>query len=369
MDILFTHAGGLADNWIVRLGLILFSAVVLFSIWSVLYRALIWMARKTNSKTMDILLVASYMPVLLVFLLLTLYTCLEVLTEQIWIDVPPTKALRPYLIAIALFWWLLRFISQLEKALFAKEPGLLPAVLMRRIKLDAAILHSAMFIIRAGVVIAFLLSLLNMSGISLAGILAFGGIGGIIIGFAIKDTLANFFAGLLIFWERPFMVGEWVRCPSADIEGTVEQIGWRITRIRTFNRRPIYVPNSVLVANHIETPQRMTHRRIEERIGLRYSDIDRLPKILAAVRTMLKSHPGIDTKERSLVVFESYGDYALIILIIAMTSSVDWYDYNKTKEDVLFNIATIVTKHKADFAFPTQTLHLAQQKALPKARK
>ena len=99
-------------------------------------------------------------------------------------------------------------------------------------------------------------------GYSISGVLAFGGIGGIAVGFAAKDLLANFFGGLMIYLDRPFSVGDWIRSPDKNIEGTVEEIGWRLTRIRTFDKRPLYVPNSTFTQISVENPSRMLNRRI-----------------------------------------------------------------------------------------------------------
>lgn len=98
-------------------------------------------------------------------------------------------------------------------------------------------------------------------GFSLSGVLAFGGIGGIAVGFAAKDMLANFFGGLAIYLDRPFIVGEWIRSPDHEIEGTVEHIGWRQTRVRAFNKNPIYVPNSLFSTIVVETPTRTRSSR------------------------------------------------------------------------------------------------------------
>ena len=107
---------------------------------------------------------------------------------------------------------------------------------------------------------------------SVSGLLAFGGIGGIAVGFAAKDLLANFFGGLMIYLDRPFSVGDWIRSPDKEIEGTVEDIGWRLTRIRTFDKRPLYIPNSIFASISVENPSRMSNRRIYEKIGIRYDD-------------------------------------------------------------------------------------------------
>ena len=114
--------------------------------------------------------------------------------------------------------------------------------------------------------------ILQSLGVSVSGLLAFGGIGGIAVGFAARDLLANFLGGLSIYLDRPFTVGDWIRSPDREIEGTVEEIGWRMTRIRTFDQRPLYVPNSIFASVALENPSRMNNRRIYETLGIRYED-------------------------------------------------------------------------------------------------
>lgn len=209
--------------------------------------------------------------------------------------------------------------------------------------------------ITAGIVI------LETLGFSISGILAFGGIGGIAIGFAAKDLLSNFFGGLMIYLDRPFAVGDWIRSDDRQIEGTVEYIGWRQTRIRSFAKRPIYVPNSIFSTIVVENPSRMSHRRIYETLGLRYDDMNKVGAIVADVKTMLKSHPEIDTNQALIVNFNSFAASSLDFFVYTMTKTTDWFKYHEVKQDVLLQIATIVEKHGAEFAFPTSTLHIEKE--------
>ena len=94
---------------------------------------------------------------------------------------------------------------------------------------------------------------------------------------------------MVIYLDRPFKVGEWVRSPDKEIEGTVEEIGWRMTRIRTFDQRPLYVPNATFVSISVENPSRMRNRRIKETIGIRYDDADKMREIITDVVAMLRA--------------------------------------------------------------------------------
>ncbi|MDD2741119.1 MAG: mechanosensitive ion channel family protein [Rhodocyclaceae bacterium] len=212
---------------------------------------------------------------------------------------------------------------------------------------------------RLTIVIAAALICLQTFGFSVSGVLAAGGIGGLAIGFAAKDILANFFGGLTIYLDRPFSVGEWIRSPDKQIEGTVEAISWRHTRIRAFNKNPIYVPNAIFTTIVIENPSRMSHRRIKKTIGVRYADLAQVKLIVDAVREMLRSHPEIDNNQTLIVNFDEFAESSLNFFIYTFTRTTDWVRYHKIKEDILLRIAQIIADHGAEIAFPTMTLHMA----------
>ncbi|MCC4308617.1 mechanosensitive ion channel family protein [Alcanivorax marinus] len=221
-------------------------------------------------------------------------------------------------------------------------------------------------LLRISVLITALLIILQALGYSISGVLAFGGVGGIAVAYAAKDLLANFFGGMMVYLDKPFKVGEWVRSPDRSIEGTVEHIGWRLTRIRTFDQRPLYVPNSLFTTVVLENPSRMLNRRINEKIGIRYDDWQVMPDIVAAVRKMLIDHEDMETDYRTLIVnFDHYGDSYIEFFIYTFTKTTDWVRYHEIKQDVLMRIMHIVNDHGAQFAFPTRTLHMHSD-ALPR---
>ncbi len=250
-------------------------------------------------------------------------------------------------IVVLLTYFLVRFISQAEKTFVAKGT-------------DVTTAHALGKLLRASVIITAGLSLLQTFGVSVTGVLAFGGIGGIAVGFAAKDLLANLFGGLMIYMDRPFAVGDWIRSPDREMEGTVEHIGWRLTIIRTFDQRPLYVPNAVFTIVAIENPSRMRNRRIYETIGVRYADAGKMKVIVDDVRTMLMQHPDIDTDRTLIVNFNSFADSALEFFVYTFTRTINWVEYHQVKQKVLLEIGGIVERHGAEFAFPTQTLHLAE---------
>ncbi|MGB5337810.1 MAG: mechanosensitive ion channel family protein, partial [Gammaproteobacteria bacterium] len=214
-------------------------------------------------------------------------------------------------------------------------------------------------LVRASILITAGLVILQTLGFSISGVLAFGGIGGIAIGFAAKDLLSNFFGGLMIYLDRPFVVGDWIRSPDREIEGTVEYIGWRQTRIRTFDKRPIYIPNGLFSTIAVINPSRMTHRRIHETIGIRYDDLDKMENIVNAVKAMLQQHPEIDSSQTLMVNFDKFAPSSVDFFVYTFTHTTVWTRFHEIKQEVLLSISRINAQHGAEIAFPTSTVHLA----------
>ena len=266
--------------------------------------------------------------------------------------------LRDVAVLWVFIWFALRFIREAEiKFITDGAAG---------VAVDTTTATAVGKLLRASIAITGVLMALQAFGFSVSGVLAFGGIGGIAVGFAARDLLANFFGALMIFLDRPFSVGDWIRSPDRNIEGTVEDIGWRQTRIRTFDKRPLYIPNSVFTSLAVENPSRMLNRRIYETIGLRYDDIDQMQAVLVDIKAMLKAHPDIDHDQILMVNFNAFGPSSVDFFVYTFTKTTVWVEYHAIKEDVLLKIAAIVAAHDAEIAFPTQTLHLqVEPEALP----
>lgn len=247
-------------------------------------------------------------------------------------------------------WFLTGFISRAEKNLMDPEFSHKP--------MDKTTAVAIGKLLRVSVIITAFLVALQSLGYSISGVLAFGGIGGIAVGFAAKDLLANFFGGLMIYLDRPFTVGDWVRSPDKNIEGTVEDIGWRLTRIRTFDKRPLYVPNSTFTQISVENPSRMTNRRIYETVGVRYDDSDKMAVIVEDVKQMLRQHPDLDMSNTLIVNFNGFAASSLDFFVYCFTKTTDWVAFHEIKQDVMLKILDIVARHGAECAFPTSTVHI-----------
>lgn len=223
---------------------------------------------------------------------------------------------------------------------------------------------SAQFITKAIKIVSVISILLVFGehfGLSFAGLLTFGGIGGIAIGLAGKDILSNLFSGVMLYFDRPFNIGDWIRSPDRQIEGTVVEIGWRITKIMTFQNRPLYVPNYLFSSISVENPGRMLNWRINFSIGILANDSSKIKPIISQIKDMLEKNEGIDQSQPLVVSFNQIGASSLNILVYCFTKTTVWKEWLQVQEDVYLSIIDIVQKNGSEMPYPTQTVILDQE--------
>ncbi|MDQ6970084.1 MAG: mechanosensitive ion channel family protein [Mariprofundus sp.] len=195
-------------------------------------------------------------------------------------------------------------------------------------------------------------------GYSVSGLIASLGIGGIAVAMAAKDTIANIFGSVMILVDRPFMVGDWIK--TSQFEGVVEQVGFRSTRIRTFARTLINVPNSTLANMVIDNIDQRSERRIKMRIGLTYStSSEQMQHAITGIEAILCAHPGVDQSYK-LVKFDEFEDSSLSIFLYYFSSSKVWEEYLQVRQEVNLQIMQLLEGMGLEFAFPTRTLHIEQ---------
>jgi len=343
--------------WIVQVFITVFATLILALVVRKLLLKLVLRAEKTVNLWDDALLEAAIRPVNWLIWLIGLSWAAKVAGSVsgalMFEAVEPIR----YVGVIALLsWFLVSFIREAEKNLVNPKYSSKPV--------DATTVRAIGKLLRISVIITAALVGLQTLGYSVSGVLAFGGIGGLAVGFAAKDLLANFFGGLMIYLDRPFAVGDWIRSPDQEIEGTVEDIGWRLTRIRTFTKRPLYIPNATFAQISVENPSRMLNRRIYETVGIRYDDAHKMKAIVDGVKAMLLEHPEIDTTQTLIVNFNGYAPSSLDFFVYTFTKTTNWVRYHEIKQDVLLKILEIVAEQGAECAFPTSTIHVPQGLAI-----
>ncbi|HDL8059352.1 TPA: mechanosensitive ion channel family protein, partial [Yersinia enterocolitica] len=202
-------------------------------------------------------------------------------------------------------------------------------------------------------------------GMSFSGLVTFGGIGGLAVGMAGKDILSNFFSGVMLYFDRPFNIGDWIRLPDRHIEGVVVEIGWRLTKIMTFENRPLYVPNSAFTDTSVENPGRMTNRRIKTTLALRYEDADKIGTIVDEMHKFLANNNDIDHQQTLLVYFNGFGESSLNIMVYCFTKTRVWAEWLAVQQACYLKFIDIVHQHGADFAFPSRTLYVEDSTESP----
>jgi len=245
------------------------------------------------------------------------------------------------------------------------------------INLSIKVINSLIFLI------AFI-AILKISGVNLTALLSGLGIAGAAVAFAAKDSISNIFGSISILIGDVFEQGDWIE--TNDVNGTVVEIGLRASTIRTFDNALISIPNSELANHGVKNwSRRSIGRRIKMNIGLTYqSDFDDIRQAIVDIRSMLKEHPGIanertsyqnsyrqaklvstedykGVKRTTLVYMDEFADSSINILVYCFSRTVVWSEWLEIKEDVMFKIADILKKNNLDFAYPTLTLHQAEE--------
>lgn len=261
----------------------------------------------------------------------------------------------PIIQLLAIFhlcWYGFRVVNSFERAtLNEAEPS----------KLDATAVIGVAKVLRLLLAVICLIVAFDLLGLDPRGLIAVGSVSGAALAFASKDLVSNWFGGVMLYLDKPFKVGDWIRSPDREIEGTVEYIGWRITKIMTFDKRPLYVPNAMFNNITVQNPSRMTHRRIKETIGVRYDDMEQVKDMVEKIRGYIESSELVAQNEVIIVNFNGFGTSSLNILVYCMTITTDWVTFHQHKETILLAISEIIESYGAEFAFQTQTIKLEQE--------
>lgn len=210
------------------------------------------------------------------------------------------------------------------------------------------------------IIIAISISVIAQEfGYDVNGFVAGLGLGGLAFALAAKDAIANLFGGIVIITERPFSIGDWIMTPSID--GTVEDINFRSTKVRTFDQALVTVPNATLANQAIKNWSKMGKRQISFRLGLTYdTPKDKLERTVQRIDALLKDHPDIHP-ETIIVTFDQYNESSLDIFLYFFTKTTSYQDYMKVKEDINFRIFDIIEEEGVSFAFPSRTLYIDSQ--------
>lgn len=224
------------------------------------------------------------------------------------------------------------------------------------ILLDDTLLIFFAKIIKAVIVIIAVLIVLGEFGVNINGLITGVGLGGLTFALAAQDTASNIFGGLVIISDKPFAVGDWIQ--TASIEGTVEDISFRSTRIRTFDDALLVVPNSTLSSASITNWSKMNKRKVKFNIGLTYNTApSQVKNIIADIETFLNSHKDI-VSDTPLVKLDEFGSSSLNIMVMFFTSQTSLAELKRVREEINYEILDVVHRHESSFAFPSTSVYM-----------
>ena len=308
-------------------------------------RFLLRLARKTETKFDDIIIQDLQGPIRFLFVIVAF----DLFFQFLFLDNALTQTLLSSMLILDLYWVLYAFTPALQTFLYDYS--------RTNEHLSYELGKFILRLIRLLIVALAFISVLNNFGVNVTALVASLGLGGLAFALAAKDTAANLFGSIALMLDQSIRIGEWIRVNG--VEGIVEDIGMRTTKIRTFEKSFVVVPNSIVANSNIENFSRRGIRRIKMVIGVTYdTGVEQMKKIVRELREMLRSHPGIAHDQTLLVRFDRFDDSSLGIFIYTFTNTSDWEKYLEIREDINLKIMQIVQANGSDFAFPSQSIYV-----------
>ena len=253
------------------------------------------------------------------------------------------------LVVFTLFWGLFKIVGPVGHMLLSAQ------VFFTKAMVDWIIKAA-----RVAFVILGAATILELWGIAVGPIIAGLGLFGVAVALGAQDLFKNLIAGLFVIGERRFNVGDWILVDGV-VEGTVEQIGFRTTTVRRFDRAPVFVPNARLADNAVTNFSRMTHRRIRWMIGVEYrTTVEQLREIRDRIERYIHDNDDFanPAEVSTFVRIDAFSDSSIDILLYCFTRSTVWGEWLEIKERLAYEIKQIVEDSGSSFAFPSRSLYL-----------
>jgi MscS family membrane protein len=285
-------------------------------------------------------------PLRVLFIVLGLYFSLKFLPLNASLDALIIKLFRTSIIVL-LTWG---FYNLTGTYLFAAVGRRLD------LEIDEILIPFLSKILRVIIIVLAMSIIAEEWGYNVSGFVAGLGLGGLAIALAAKDALGNIFGGIVIIMDKPFSMGEWISSPS--VEGVVEDISFRSTKVRTFANALVTVPNSTLANEPITNWAKMEKRRISFNLEINNdTPAEKLKNCLEKIRVMLENHPAVH-KDTIFAVFDQFNEGRLAIFFYFFTITTNWGEFLKIKEEINFNIMAILEEEGVSLAFPGRNIYL-----------
>jgi len=308
-------------------------------------KILLKFAKNTKTELDDIIIQEMKYPLRFLFIIIGL----DLFFQLTFINNIFTQKLLSSMVIIDLFWIFYAITPVIAKVLYDFSK--------RNKHFSYELSAFTIRVLRILIVFSASIALLYNFGVNVTAFMASLGLGGLAFALAAKDTAANIFGSIAIMVDQSISIGEWIRVNG--VEGIVEDIGMRTTKIRTFEKSVVVVPNSIVANSNIENFSRRGVRRIKIVIGLTYdTTAKQIENILKDLRDMLKHHPDIAKEQTTLVNFDRFEDSYLGIFLYTFTNTSDWKKYLEIREDIHLKIMDIVQKNGSSFAFPSQSIYI-----------
>jgi MscS family membrane protein len=250
---------------------------------------------------------------------------------------------------LSLVWAVYRLVDVLAETMAAKAA-------VTESKLDDQLVPLVRKSLKVLTVIAGLLFLLENLNVDVTSLLAGLGIGGVAVALAAKDTVANFFGSIMIFIDRPFQIGDWV--VVSGVEGIVEEVGFRSTRIRTFYNSLVTVPNAKFMEANIDNYGARQYRRSYFTLNVTYdTTVDQMQSFVEGIRAIIQNNP-YTRKDYYEVHMSGFGAHSLDVMVYFFFKVKSWTEELRERHHVLLEIMRLAADLGIVFAFPTQTLQV-----------
>lgn len=338
-------------RWFLTFLFVLTVAALATHAWRWLAHRLLKQFQEHKQPIKEAAVAASISPVAFYIWFITGIKCLDLISDQFFSESLTSELNLFYKVSAVLViaWFLVRLKHNFADVLLQKSHA-------REIVLEPGKVAVISKMISAFIFILIVLLLMEATGLSINALIAFGGVSGLAIAFASQELIANFFGGIMLHVVEPFAVGDTISVPNSTIEGKVEEIGWYETRVRSTDKQPIYIPNSLFSKSYVVNSTRRSHRRLDEKISLRHEDLAKTAPILVDIRRYLVGLADIDSTDKIFVNIEEIATYSVDISIRALSYRVDELEFRDFRDVVLIKTAEIVASHGAQIAIPLEEI-------------
>ena len=334
-----------------RLERLLLGVLIAASVWAVLQILSRTVFRRQPWRS---LVLSSCLSVCSTVLAIALTTWLfQLIPTRAKLSILELESLRSFLLTCGAAWTIRRwkgcFLGQ--RAQFTER---LPSSLASREKLFLVdvlekLLSTTSFVL-------LLLAALGILGVPVTVLATAGGLGAAAVAFGAQSVVSNSLTGFSLYINRPFVVGDFIEIPSEKLSGFVEKISWYYTQLRTYDRQPVFIPNSIFGSQSVVNMSKIDNRRVTINFSLTYNDRNKIPAIREELIHQLERNEHVDQQHERFVILQSYGESSLDCQLVCCSTSNDYLDALELQHTLLLLVGDVVESLGASMPFPTRTV-------------